>query len=236
MARLTVDDFKPSSLTCELRYQNAYLIYDRTGQVLQSLRGTFADVIVSAASPPQTAFVAKEGWFTLEVGACRFTSAHFERNSEAFARYCKAFFDVVADQLEISVFTRIGLRYIARREFGTLDESRATLASMGLVGLKPAKRFNSSESPTEVVFRWEDAQVGAILRLRAETVEIKFAAPADLQDHVPPVDKQIPGLTLDIDYYTVAPVERVQWNALEWLQTKLRIIRKEADGVLRSGR
>jgi uncharacterized protein (TIGR04255 family) len=237
MPSLTIDDFKPFSVTCELRYKSAYLIYDRTGQVLEDLRNTFTDIAVSTAGPAQTAFMAEEGTFTLELGACRFTTSRFDnKNAETFAKHCAAFFDAVTNQLQINVFTRIGLRYIARKEFKTLDESKAALASMALVNLKPTKRFNSSDSPTEMFFRWEDAQIGAYVRLRAETTEIKFPSTPELQDYVPKVDKKLHGLTLDIDYYTVAPVEREQWNSLEWLQQKLRIVRKEADGILQGGR
>ena len=237
MPGLTIDDFKPFSVTCELRYKSAYLIYDRTGQVLEDLRNSFTDISVSTASPAQTAFVAEEGTFTLELGACRFTSSRFEnKNAETFAKHCATFFNVVTSQLQVNVFTRIGLRYIARKEFKTLEESKAALASMALANLKPTKRFNSSESPTEILFRWEDAQIGAFIRLRAETVEIKFPSTPELQEHAPKVDKKLHGLTLDIDYYTVAPVEHEQWNSLEWLHQKLRIVRKEADGILHGGK
>src|SRR5216683_4641879 len=126
---LTIDDFKPFSVTCELRYKNAYLIYDRTGQVLEELRESFTDINVSIAGPQQTAFVAEEGTFTLEIGACRFTSGRLDKNGETFAKHCKAFFDAVTDQLQISVFTRIGLRLILRKEFKTEDEPKAALAS-----------------------------------------------------------------------------------------------------------
>lgn len=234
--RLTFDDFKPLSVTCELRYRNAYLIYDHTGHVIKEVSEAFTNVAVQVASPQQTAFTSDEGNFTLEIGACRFTAAHFERNGETFARQCKAFFALATNELEIDVFTRIGLRYISRLEFKTLQESKAALASMMLANLKPTKRFNSSESPTEVMFRWEDEAIGALFRLRAETADIKISAPPELRDHVPAVDKNIIGLTLDIDYYTVATVEREQWDAREWIVEKLRIIRKEADGILQSAK
>jgi len=236
MPSLTIDDFKPFSVTCELRYKSAFLIYDRTGQVLEDMRKAFTNITVAAASPPQTTFAAEEGSFTLELGACRFTSSRLDKNAETFAKHCTVFFDAVTNQLQVNVFTRIGLRYIARKEFKTLDEAKAALASMTLANLKPTKRFNSSESPTEVMFRWEDAQIGAFVRLRAETVEITSVATPELQDHVPKIDKKLHGLTLDIDYYTVAPVEREQWSSLEWVQQKHRIVKKEADSILQGGR
>jgi len=125
MPALTIDDFKPYSVTCELRYKNAYLIYDRTGQVIEDLRESFTEINISNAGPQQTSFVAEEGTFNLEISACRFTSVRLDKNAEVFAKHCKAFFDAVTHQLQIGVFTRIGLRYILRKEFKTESESKA---------------------------------------------------------------------------------------------------------------
>jgi len=232
---LTIDDFKAFSATCELRYKHGYLIFDRTGHVMEDMRESFPDIALSTASPQQTLFTAEEGTFAIELAACRFTSGHLDKNGETFAKHCKTFFDIVTDQFQIAVFTRIGLRNIFRREYKTEDESKQALASMMLANLKPTKRFNSSDSPTEVLFRWEDAQIGATVRLKAETTEIKLNVPAELQESVPKVDKKSIGLTLDIDYYTVAPVEREQWDAQEWLPQKFRIIKKEVDSILQGG-
>ena len=233
---LTIDDFKPSNVTCELRYKNAFLIYDRTGQVIEDVRESFTDINVSASSPQQTTWTTNEGTLVIELGACRFTSNRLDKSGEAFAKRCKAYFDAVTHRLEIGMFTRIGLRQILTKEYQTVDEARVALASMMLVNLNPTKRFNSSDSATEVLFRWEDSQIGAVVRLRAETAEIKASIPFELQDVVPKIDKRINRLTLDIDYYTVAPVDRDQWNSQEWVTQKLRVIRKEVDGILQGGR
>jgi len=233
--QVTFDDFKPLSVTCEWRYKNAFLVYDRTGHVIRDLSETFANIVVQAAAPQQTAFTSDEGSFTVEIGGCRFTEGGFDKG-ERFAKHCKDFIGPVTRQLRIEVFTRIGLRYIARKEFKALDEARANLASMQLVNLTPSKRFNSSDSPTELLYRWEDEAIGALFRLRAESIDIKVNVPPELRGHVSTVDKKIYGLTLDVDYYTIAPVELDQWDAQEWLLQKLRIVRKETDGILQGGK
>jgi uncharacterized protein (TIGR04255 family) len=232
---LSIDEFKGYSLTCELRYKNAYLIYDRTGQVLEDLRDSFTDIKVSSAAPAQTSFTSEEGTLVLELGACRFSTGQPDKNTESFVIHCKAFFDAVTERLNIGVFTRIGLRYILKKEFKTIEESNAALASLNLVNLRPTKRFNSSDSATEVMFRWEDTQLGALVRLKAETTDITVNIAHELRDEVPKFDKKIIGITLDIDYYTVAPVERDQWDSQQWLPQKLRLIRKEVDGILQGG-
>lgn len=232
---LDIDDFVPFSVTCELRFKNAYLIFDRTGKILEDLREHFTELEISSASPQQTGFTAEEGTFSLEVGACRFTSSKVDGTGEVFAKQCKLFFGTVVQQLNVTVFTRIGLRYIARKEFKTDEEAKASLASLALANLGPTKRFNISENPIETVFRWEDKDLGVLFRMKAETTIVKVSVPPELRASVPPFDKKIIGITLDVDYYTVASVDREQWEPDEWVRQKLRMVRKEAEAILAGG-
>ena len=48
---LSIDDFIPYSVTCEVRYKNAYLIFDHTGRILEDLREHFTNIETSAATP-----------------------------------------------------------------------------------------------------------------------------------------------------------------------------------------
>ena len=234
-SHLTFDDFSPATLTCELRYKSSYLLFDRTGQILEELRGSFTDINTVIGTPQQTTFASAQGTVVLELGACRFTTGELEKGVESFARLSKSFFDAVTTQLEISSFARIGLRYILRKEFKNASDSKAALAAMNLPNLKSAKRFNISEGPAEILFRWEDTQIGASVRLKTETLEIKINAPPEFRAHLPIVDKKVAVLTLDTDYYTVASVDRDQWDAQEWVLQKIRIIRKEVDDILQGG-
>src|ERR1700733_2713715 len=172
---LTIDDFRNFSATCEIRYPPAFRIYDRTGEILELLRSDFTDLAVSTASPAQTAFTANEGSLVLELAAARFVARIQENRSAVFAKQCKAFLDTVIDRLGLRVFTRIGFRYILRKEFPDLEAANQALAALRLVNLETTKRFNSSDSPTEVMFRWEDTQTGTLLRLKAEKLDSKIS-------------------------------------------------------------
>src|ERR1700720_748366 len=98
---LTIDDFKQYSLTCELRYKSAYLIYDRTGQVIEDVRESFTDINVSTTSPQQTSWTTNEGTLNLELGACRIVTTRADKNVEVFAKQCRAFFEAATHHLQI---------------------------------------------------------------------------------------------------------------------------------------
>jgi len=231
---LTVDDFKMIRAVCELRYANAYLIYDRTGHVFHSIRDSFTDLRVVDANPTQSAALADEGRFGLEVGQCRFTTDKPDTRLEGFAAHCKRFFDVVADCLEVRMFTRVGLRVFFRRDCRDLEESRKMLNSLQLLNLPSTVRFGASAEADEVMVRWEGSQVGALLRLKAESGKIDVILPPELEleQASAPLHKAINGVVLDVDYYTVAPVERAQWDATAWIPQAIRSVKKEAESIL----
>jgi hypothetical protein len=228
---ISVADFKMTFAVCELRYENAYLIFDRTGQVCQDARDFFTDCNVVSAAPNQTIFQAKEGSFFLELAQCRFSTTKPDTSLEKFAEHCKKFFDSVTGNLEIKVFTRVGLRALLRKDFETLDEAKAALTSLKLVCLQPADRYGVASEPREIILRWESDQSGVMLRLKAESGKIDFVLPPELEAEKAEIHKSFNGLVLDVDYYTVAPVERTQWDAAAWIQRSIRTIKRDTDAI-----
>jgi hypothetical protein len=228
----SVADFKIHRVVCEARYTDAYLLYDKTGQLLEDVRRSFTNVKVVVAAPNQTLFTADQGAFGIEVGQSRFTSDEPDPKLEKFGKQCKDFFDVIAEDLKINVFTRIGLRTFFHRECKTKEETLEVLAAVDLINLKAGVRFGVEGAPSEISVRWEDKQLGTRFALGVQAAQIDLLLPPELKGDRPDIHKAIVGLNLDVDYYTVAPVDRGQWNPAEWIPQKIRLIKKEADKIL----
>jgi hypothetical protein len=234
---LTIDEFKLLRSVCEIRYANAFLIYDRTGQILRELSDSFTNLNVASPGPNQTLFVSDEGNFGLEVTKSHFIADTPNPKLEHFALHCNTYFDAITKLLEVKVFTRIGLRTVWRKEFKTEEEAQEALSSIDLLNLKPGPRFAVTGSPTEVIVRWQDKEFGILMRLQAGVVELDAELPFDLKEpSESKIHKKIISLALDVDYYTIAPVERAQWTPAEWIPQKARLIRKELDKILQGDR
>jgi hypothetical protein len=218
---------------CELRYDNAFLIFDRTGHIVHELKKSFTEVRPVSTSPAQTSFQSNEGGFVLELTQSRFTAEKPDPKLEGFAAHCKTYFDLVTDSLGIKIFTRVGMRLIFRKILDDRELARTALTAVKLFSLKPQKRFGASDLTDEVLVRWEGAEMGAFFRLKAETTKVDVYLPPELEADSSQLHKSINGLVLDVDYYTVAPVEREQWDPTAWIPQNARIIRKEADDLLR---
>lgn len=228
---LSVDDFKMISAVCELRYEDAYLLFDRTGQICTEARSNFSDCEVTSAIPNQSILRAKEGTFTVELKSCRVTTTSPDRPLETFATNCKKFFDSVTSHLDVKAFTRIGLRVAFRKEYRTIEEAQSALDSLKLLNIPHVERFGAASEPRETIFRWEGTQIGAMLRLTTELGKIDLVLPPELEMEKTEYHKRFSGLLLDVDYYTVAPVERSQWDAASWIPRAIRIVKKESDAV-----
>jgi hypothetical protein len=228
---LSITDFKTTYAVCELRYENAYLIFDRTGQVCREAQASYTHCNVTSAAPNMTIFQADEGAFVLELSQCRFSTNRPDASLEKFAAHCKMFFDSVTIHLDVRVFTRVGFRILFRKDFKDLDEAKASLDSLKLVNLLPEERFGAAPEPHEIFLRWEGAQVGATLRLKAESGKIDVVLPPELEADKPDIHKSFNGLVLDVDYYTVAPVERSQFDAAAWILRSVRTVRKNLDTI-----
>ena len=231
---LTTDDFKLYRAVCEVRYDSAYLLFDRSGQLLYDLRAHLKNLNVNTATPNQILFTADNDSFGIEINKCSVTNDRPDSKLQTFSKTCDIFIDTVSGYLKVNVFTRIGLRLFFRKEYKKLEEAKAALVALNLPNLGTEKRFNISSEPSEVFFRWEDEQVGSSLRLRPEKSTLEITTPSEFGDETKTTRTAI-GLTLDVDYYTVAPVEEAQWDVSEWMPQRLRMIKKEIDGILMAG-
>ncbi|MBZ5503364.1 MAG: hypothetical protein LAN59_14225 [Acidobacteriia bacterium] len=229
---LTVSDFEVRQVTCELRYPEAYLVFDKTGDIFHHLSGKFTNLHSDSPTPTQTQMTADEGTIGLEFTAARLTTNEPDSGLERFASNCKTFFDFAVNKLEISIFTRIGLRLVLHKIFDTADGPIAALNSLRLLGTGTETRFGASSQLSELTMRWEGKDLGATMRLKAESGSLDAKFPPELGMAQRSVHKEFHHLVLDIDYYTVAIVERAQWDPATWIAQSARIMRKEADRFL----
>lgn len=229
--RMSIDDFKLTLAVCEVRYEEAFLLYDHTGRIAESLRKHFTDFKVLAAAPQQSSFQSKEGSFVVELKASRFSTKMAGGKLDSFARHSKLFFDCVTSSLETKVFTRIGLRVIFRKDFKNLADAQSELDGLSLTKLESTERFGVSGPPIEVIFRWQDEQVGTMFRMKVETTKVDVELPPEIEPETPDLHKSFHGLHLDLDYYTVAPVDISQWDASSWIPLSIRTLRRDTNRI-----
>ncbi len=230
--KLTISDFKPRQAICELRFPDAFLIFDKTGEIYHQLATKYTNLHNDNATPAQTQMSADEGTVSVELQALRLVDNHPDPKLEKFAANFKVLFDIASAKLDLKLFTRIGLRHILVKAYDTLAEAEAALNSLRLLRIGEEKRFGIGPNFMELLTRWEDKQLGAIYRMKAQSGSVSAQFPPEMGMPEESVTKEFNHLIIDVDYYTVGLVERDQWDPVTWITQSARIVLKEAEGIL----
>ena len=233
--RLTFSDFSPSSFAFEVRYPEAYLLWDRAGQVAEDLRTGHEITRRLAAEPGRIAF---------DTETTREVSWHLDRpvviDHQPQLSKVDAFYSLAADCLEmtlrhlgVSELKRVGFRPIFAKKFASKEEAAATLLSLGLVNVPKGKNLNIDplQRYPEYAMRCEDEKLGYMIRISLQEVnyELEFA-PQWKGGAVEPRHED--HLTLDVDYYSRAVIPVGSFRVEEWLAQVLHAVRRDADSYL----
>ena len=101
---------------------------------------------------------------------------------------------------------------------------------MGLIRLPEGKKFEIQELPTNPSYgvRWESEKKGATLQCRVETRVVDIQSPIEMVRYMEPIHKETSGVVVDIDYYTIAPVESGQMDVFEWMRHGMLLIARDS--------
>jgi len=232
---LDLASFNLEQATLEIRYPIALQLWDKCGSVWELIREKWAgiDIVPSHAEPSRTIFRAGKNTLTIEMEAARITTPYPDRSLDEFGKSARDFVTAVVQGLKIPHFKRVGFRPVYFWECATRERAVSTFFSLGLVKLPEGKRFEVSEHPrnAQYILRWESDAKGVLLQVRDETRKLDFDPPPELADSVDPVHTERHGITLDVDYYTVAPVEPAQLDLAEWIRHSTHVIGRDTKYV-----
>jgi hypothetical protein len=88
---LTISDLKLRQVACEVRYPDAFLVFDKTGDIYHHLASKFTNLHNDSASPTQTQMTADEGAVAVEQQALRLIDNNPDPSLEKFASNLRSF-------------------------------------------------------------------------------------------------------------------------------------------------
>lgn len=232
---LTFSDFGPVGLAFEIRYPDAYLLWDHAGQLTQELRERHEVTRLLTALPGKIAFIAD---------ATREVSWELERlivldhqpktaTFDAFFTLCEDCFEITTRNLLVSEVKRVGFRPTFSKKFANKEEAAAALLATGLLHVPTGKNFNvapTNQYP-EYAIRCESEKFGYMLKLVVQEVNYEFEPPPHWRGNVvEPTHEE--RLTFDFDYYSRATMPVGSLKVSEWLSQVIHLIRRDADSYL----
>jgi len=231
---LDFDDFELALAACELRYEHNFRHWDTVGKVWSEMSNRYPDLRLVQGTPEETRF--RVGFqYELAVRLDRFAlrARKPDRKLQDFTERLSGFYETVQDHLQISYFSRIGLRLIWRNPFEDNASASQAVLDTGLVTPPSHPNFGIEGRLSLARFdiKKEDGSKGYAARVFSETSTYDFDPPFDWRGVEPkPVTRH--DVVLDIDYFASGTVSHEQLRIKDWILQALHLINRDAKQFL----
>lgn len=227
---LDLSSFELESVTLEIRYPFAYSLWDEAGQLWKAIQDNWPDIVPIFVDPKKTDFRRGDTRLTVEMEQARIIELRPEKSLKQFLDDSREFIRMTTRCLQISTYKRVGLRLIYFKEFNDSREAAAAFLPLDLIRVPEGKKFEIDELPKNLQYalRWESDKKGIMLQCRSETRTMNLDVPFEAAHLLKPVHSERHGITLDVDYYTVAPVEPGQMDTSEWVKHAMHLIARDS--------
>ena len=232
---MTLDSFHLRQAVFEARFAAAFILWDRAGSIWTQMLAKYPALKNTEGSPARTIFRLGDG-YELVVEIDKLSVRAHRPNEPALLEMGELANHLVAacvEKLNLSDFTRLGLRTIYGREYETEAAAAKEMLELKLLRVPERAPFvaEATVSTPEYAIRCENKATGALVRIKSESqiirAEFPFAWAGELL-----TTKEESGLVFDVDYYTRLEVGVGQLNPAEWLAQSLRIVRRGSRDLL----
>jgi hypothetical protein len=225
-----LSSFQLEQAVLEIRYPVALALWDESGALWRSVQAKWPEIQLTHAEPVKTAFRIGKNALNVETELARITAVTPERSLEDFSATAKEFLGMATQHLQVSLYKRVGLRLVYFKEFKDKKEAASSFFSLRLIKVPDGKKFEIEDQPIDpqYVLRWESDKKGTLVQCRVETRKTDFEPPPALESLMKPVHHEKSGIVLDVDYYTVSPLEPGQMDISHWVNHGLHVILRDS--------
>jgi hypothetical protein len=228
-APIDLSQFPLEQFALEIRYPVALALWDRAGTLWRAVREKWPDLNLVTAEPAKTTFQMGKTALVVEIKAARIVSVNPEKSIAELSAIAKDFFRLTILHLQVPIYDRVGLRLVYFKEYKNRKDAASAFYSLGLIKVPDEKKFEVDDRPVNPQYnlRWESEKKGGVVQFRAETRKVDWDPPIESVQLFSPIHTERNGLVLDLDYYTVAPVEPGQLDMGEWVNHAVHVITRD---------
>ena len=229
-----LSDYNLDNYAFEVRYANAYRLWDNAGKIGEILAQRFKDVKLNKGEPALISFSLNRT-VTVEVRLERLNIIHHNPPSN-YSRETddlEWLFEGLIEILNVKEITRLGTRLLFKKLFndkaGMERYFRKYLNSKAV----DLKLFNVNPEyimPT-LNIQVEDEELGYHFRFLGKVEHLNFDLGPAVKD-IDPIDQDKCYAAIDIDIYTMKVLEMRSVKVASWMDTVTRVIRRDTDKVL----
>lgn len=229
-AKLDLSQLKLCRAVIEIRYDNAYTLWDRAGLIWSKACSIWAGLKTIKAEPNTTTFILNERFeLSVSIDKAHLIDAKPSSSLKEFMENAELFVNLVSDSLDIAQFTRLGFRLIYSKVFPDKITAANTLISSKMLIIPEGKHFNIEGKPLlpKYSLTWEGESTGVRVTLVAQEKKVDLDVPLGIEEFSP-VHIKKHEVIYDIDYYTMKSVSKGQLNVTEWISQAYHLIKRDS--------
>jgi hypothetical protein len=228
--------FRRTQLIFEMRYSEAFTLWDRTGRLWKLVEKDFTKLKPNQVQPNEQTFIADDRYvISAGLQRCNFTDHKPIGGSEKIVEKVATFANKVLDVLELTVLERIGFRLIFSLPCSSLAEAREK--SMISITALPSRTLLFGVEPQSfgaaAKLEVDDGDFGYLAQLYPQEKKFDFSPPPDvLMAGLEKREEKTFELVLDFDFSTKKPLRTEAFDCKSWLMGWNKAIGRDADTFL----
>jgi hypothetical protein len=202
-------DLVLEQLVLELRYENGYLYWDNSGKIWREILSKWPFAKADTINVKDAKIVIPEKEISLIFSSERIVlTQNYAAGVTDMGEFGDSAVSTIRELLDISVFTRIGNRFIYMLKLPDEKESLDLILRTGFFAIPQGKVSNVGDSVKSPAVRFQiikgdDMGYGIRLEHTNRTLNIQLPKPIKV-DRTKFITS---GLMVDIDFYTLKPIE-----------------------------
>jgi len=238
--RLRFDDLQLYLAAFEVRYGASYLIWDKAGAIWSEVLRFVPELKMRQAEPNRTVFesdggaLGKEIQLTVQPSSLNISAILPEKKLGRFTEIAEHLSNTSSKYLQVSEYTRVGLRVSFNRDFETPEDAAATVLSTARISAAEHPQFgvNAKTIAMEYSIRREDGKNGFVLWLKAQTLQFESEPPFGLGPYLKPLHEKRNRASIEVDSFLMAPVSVSQIRIADWIAQTYHIIKRDISRFL----
>lgn len=234
---MILDSFKTHNAIIQIRYADAFLIWDRAGEINRHISKIWPGVKITEGVPQQVTLTGEGVKIQTGIDKSSITVSGEHALGQLKVRQICDTFEVWCKELEIDELSQVSTRVTYSKDFESLKNANAELLALNLVRWPDTMVFDqpleSDRNGLEVQYRFEDESSFSVLKLKAE--QLKYEV--DLDPNVfndPKIRKVINRMTIDFDRGLLGAVAAGKFRMDEWLKGYQHILRRDIEKVIKA--
>jgi hypothetical protein len=226
--------FKIQKAVLEIRYDPAYLLWDRAGIITEELRKLFPTLSRKQISPNQQVLKLTDDMvISVEIDKAHLVNYFPQKDLEKFRSACGKAFPVVIDKLERSNLIRIGFRIFFEKRFETNDETAVFVIDHLPAYKRSGKYFNIDGAirDPDLSLRWEGETTGCLVRFQAMQAKLEVEVPAEF-GNIDSINEEKKYVQLDVDYYAHASTPSARFDSSAVIENWFKLIKRDVGAFI----